>query len=79
MEIKVIGENSSNRIKLLKNINKALKNLDGHFEIILLEDKKYEDKYRVTNTPSLVINNKLVSEGKVLTDREIINYVKVLS
>lgn len=76
MDIKIIGENSSNRIKLLKNVNKAIKNLNGKFEITLLEDK---NKYGITNTPSLVINEKIVSQGKVLTDREITNYIKVLS
>ena len=77
MEIKIIGENSSNRIKLLKNVNKSVKNLKGKFEIVLLENEK--DKYGIINTPSLVINEKVVSQGKVLTEREITNYIKVLS
>ena len=79
MEIKVIGENSSNRIKLLKNIGKAVKKADDNFEIILLEEKEVKDKYRITNTPSLIINEKIISQGKVLSDREILNYIRVLS
>lgn len=76
MEIKIIGENSSNRIKLLKNIHKATKNIKGNFEISLIEKN---EKYGIGNTPILVINEKVISQGKVLTDREIINYIKVLS
>jgi len=79
MEIKVIGENSSNRMKLLKNINKAVKTYDDKVEISLLESEKEINKYGITNVPGLVIDEKLVSQGKVLTERELINYMKVLS
>lgn len=79
MVIKIIGQNSSNRIKIFKNVHKAFKNCKGNFEIVLLEDNKDEEKYGITSTPSLVINEKVVSQGKVLTDKEITNYIKVLS
>lgn len=79
MEIKVIGENSSNRMKLLKNINKAVRAYDGKGEISILEGRKEIIKYGITNVPGLVINGKLVSQGKVLTEREITNYMKLLS
>lgn len=79
MKIKIIGKNSSNRTKLLKNTNKALKKFNNGIEIMLLEEKEDENKYGITNTPSLIIDDKIVSQGKVLTDREIINYIRVLS
>lgn len=79
MEIKIIGKNSSNKTKLIKNTNRAVKNIDGNYEITILESKKIENKYGINNTPALVINEKIISQGKVLIDREITNYIKVLS
>ena len=65
MEIKVIGTNSSNRIKLIKNIKKAT---DNNIDIKLVEK---DNRYNITNTPALVINDKIISQGKVLNDKEI--------
>lgn len=79
MEIKIIGKNSSNKTKLIKNTNRATKNLEGNYEITILESKKIANKYGINNTPALVINERLISQGKVLSDIEITNYIKVLS
>ncbi len=79
MEIKIIGENSSNRMKLLKNLNKVIKKIDGNVVINLLETKKEINKYGITNYPGLVINEKIISQGKILTERELINYIRILS
>ena len=79
MEIKIVGKNSSNRNKLFKNVKKAIKEVKSHIDILLLEDKTDEIKYGVTNTPSLVIDDKVISQGRILNDREIVNYIKVLS
>ena len=73
MEIKVIGTNSSNRLKLIKNIKKAT---DNKINIQLLEK---DNKYNITNTPALIINDKLISQGKVLNEREIKKYIEVLA
>ena len=69
MEIKVIGTNSSNRLKLIKNIKKAT---DNKINIQLLEK---DNKYNITNTPALIINDKLISQGKVLNEREIKKFI----
>lgn len=73
MEIKVIGTNSSNRLKLIKNIKKAT---DNRINIQLLEK---DNKYNITNTPALIINDKLISQGKVLNEREIKKFIEVLA
>ena len=73
MEIKVIGTNSSNRLKLIKNIKKAT---DNKINIQLLEK---DNKYNITNTPALIINDKLISQGKVLNKREIKKFIEVLA
>ena len=73
MEIKVIGTNSSNRIKLIKNIKKAT---DNNIDIKLVEK---DNRYNITNTPALVINDKIISQGKVLNEREIKIFIEVLA
>ena len=73
MEIKVIGTNSSNRIKLIKNIKKATEN---NIDIKLVEK---DNRYNITNTPALVINDKIISQGKVLNEREIKKFIEVLA
>ena len=79
LEIKVLGKNSSNRMKLLKNIEKGTSNEKGNIEVTLLEDEKYLSKYGISNTPALVINDKVISQGKILTEKEIKHYLKILS
>ena len=38
MKIQIIGENSSNRMKLLKNLNKVTKNSDIDIDIVVVDD-----------------------------------------
>lgn len=78
MEIKILGKNSSNRTKLVKNIGKATQDEKSGINIEIIEDQEIINKYEVSNTPCLVINDKVISQGKILTDREIKNYIKVL-
>ena len=66
-------------MKLLKNIERGTANEKGNIEVTLLEDEKYLSKYGISNTPALVINDKVVSQGKVLTEKEINHYIKLLS
>ena len=73
MEIKVIGTNSSNRLKLIKNIKKAT---DNNIDIKLVEK---DNRYNITNTPALVINDKIISQGKILNEREIKKFIEVLA
>ena len=77
MNIKIIGFNCSNGIKLKKSISKLYNECDIDLE--LLEGDDYLNKYNIRNIPGLVINEKVVSEGKVLNDREILRIIKVLS
>lgn len=79
MKINIIGENSSNRMKLLKNLNKVTKNEDINVEINVIDDKETLSKYKNKNKPILMINEKIISNGKILTDREIRNYIKIFA
>ena len=76
MNIKIVGYNCSNGIKLKKNISKIN---EIEIDLELLEGAEYLDKYDIKNIPGLIINDKKVCEGKVLNDREILRMIKVLS
>ena len=77
VNIKVIGANCSNGMKILKNLSKVERELDMEFNIEKI-DSTYKKKYNINVIPALMIEEKIVSTGNVLTDREIKNYVKEL-
>ncbi len=70
MVIKIIGSNCSNGIKLKKMVARFADDF-ADIDIKVLDDKKDIDAYQIKNIPGLLINDQLVSEGKVLTVREI--------
>ena len=74
MKINIIGENSSNRMKLLKNLKKVTKNEDINIEINVIDDKQTLSKYKDKNKPILMINEKIISRIKLIIsmDREIL-------
>ena len=57
----IIGINFSNRIKLLNNIERRLSNEKKNIDITILEDEKYLLKYGISNTPAIVIYDKVIS------------------
>lgn len=79
MNIKIIGKNSSNRTKLIKNVGKVIESDKRKFDLELLENDDDMKKYNISNTPALIIKDKIISQGKVLSDREIKHYIKLLS
>lgn len=71
MNIKIVGSNCKNGMQLYKMASRAVEELEENIEVQKLDDKNSINKYGVKNIPGLIINNRLVSEGKVLTSREI--------
>jgi small redox-active disulfide protein 2 len=72
MKIEILGPGCSNCEKLLKNVEKAVKeqNIDG-CEIEKVTDLKKILGYGVMMTPGLVIDGKVKSVGKVLSPDDI--------
>ena len=70
--------NCSNGMKILKNLSKVERELDMEFNIEKI-DSTYKKKYNINVIPALMIENKVISTGNVLTDREIKNYIKELA
>ena len=58
-------------MKLYKMASKAIEESNQSISIEKIDDAKQFNQYGVNNAPGLVIDNKLVSQGKVLTAREI--------
>jgi len=71
IEIKIIGSNSRNGIKLKKEVKKAIEDIMGKVSFIELNDEHSKRRYGIRNIPALIIDGDIKCEGKVLTSREI--------
>ena len=71
IEIKIIGSNCSTGKRLKNMIVKVSQTL--HQNVIIEELNHAIDKknYNVSMIPALVIQDKVISQGKVLSDKEI--------
>jgi hypothetical protein len=75
MEIKIIGSNCKNGMQLYKMATRAADNVREDVKVIKEDDKSSVKKYGINNIPGLVVNEKLICQGKVLTDREISKFL----
>ena len=73
MIIKILGSGCRNCVALKENTEKALKETGMEAEIVKVTDFKDIMEYGVMSTPALVIDEKVVSFGKVLKPKEIAN------
>ena len=71
MIIKILGAGCKNCIALTENARAAVKKTGVEAEIIKVTDFKDIMTYGVMSTPALVIDEKVVSYGKVLTPQDI--------
>lgn len=76
MIIKVLGSGCKNCISLKENTEKALQETGIIAEIIKVENMKDIVSYGVMQTPALVIDEKVVSYGKVLKPGDIIKLLE---
>lgn len=75
IQLKVVGADCSNGMKILKNIGKVERELDCEMNVEKISSKEKE-KYNIRVVPTLIINDTVVSNGNVLSDREIKNIIK---
>jgi len=73
--IKILGTGCANCVTLYNTVNNVIKNLDGKFEVIKVENLQEIMDYDVINTPGLVIDNVVKSTGKVLNMEEVKEYI----
>jgi len=72
MEIKILGSGCKKCNELEENTKQALKEIGLDAKVIKVTDFKEIAKYGVMTTPALVVDEKVVSKGKVLKKDEII-------
>lgn len=76
MKIKILGSGCKKCVTLKENTEIALKETGMDADIIKVMDFKDIMAYGVMTTPALVINEKVVSFGKVLKLKEIIKILE---
>ena len=76
MEIKILGIGCKNCVNLAKNTEEALKELGMEATITKVTDMKDIAKYGIMRAPGLVIDEKVVSYGKVASTEEITELLK---
>lgn len=76
MEIKILGSGCANCINLEKNTREALAALGMEATITKVTDYQDIAAYGIMRTPGLVIDEKVVSYGKVAKPKEIIELLK---
>ena len=72
MKIKVLGPGCKNCENLADNTKAALKELGLEAEIEKVTDFAEIAGYGILSTPGLVVDDKVVSSGKVLKPKEIV-------
>lgn len=76
MIIKVLGSGCKNCVALKENTEAALKETGIDAEVVKVENMKDIVSYGVMQTPALVIDEKVVSYGKVLKSQEIVKILE---
>lgn len=76
MIIKILGAGCKDCDKLIENTKKALEETGVDADIIHIEKLAEIVAYGVMQTPSLVIDDKVVSIGKVLKTKDIVKLLK---
>lgn len=71
MIIKILGSGCKSCIALAENTKAALEEMNLKAEIVKVTDFKEIMAYGVMSTPTLVIDEKVVSVGKTLKPKEI--------
>ena len=75
MNIKVLGSGCKNCEALLKATQKAVESNDIEADIEYITDLEKIMSYGVMSMPALVVNEKVVSAGKVLKAEEVKKYL----
>ena len=74
--IKVLGPGCAKCKQLEKNVQQAVAKLTGEYKVEKIEDYQEMAKYGMLGSPGLVIDEKLISTGKVQTVEELVEILK---
>lgn len=74
--IKVLGPGCTKCKNLEKNVREAVTKLSGEYKVEKIEDFQEMAKYGLLSTPGLVVDEKLISTGKVQSVEELVVLLK---
>ena len=75
LSVKVLGSGCVNCKKLEAIARKAIAGLEVEAEVIKVTDYGEIMKYPILSTPGLVVNEKLVSSGRIPSEAEITTFL----
>ena len=75
MKIEILGPGCPNCTKLYENVQEALRVTGKDAEIVKVTDIIKITEYGIMLTPSLVVDGKVKTVGKVLTAEEIVTII----
>lgn len=75
MVIKILGTGCRNCVRLQKNVEAAVKDLGIEAEVVKETDMEKIVAYGIMSTPALVVDEQVVSAGKVLKPEEITQFI----
>ncbi len=70
MEIKVLGSGCANCKKLHENVSRAVSEMGLQADVLYITDLKEIAKSGLLRTPGLIVDNVIISYGRVLTTEE---------
>ncbi|OHW63324.1 hypothetical protein EUAN_01880 [Andreesenia angusta] len=76
MIIKVLGPGCKKCGLLLEHVNEAIEKTGVEAEVVKVEDMGEIVGYGVMSTPALVIDEKVVSTGKILMTKDIVKLIQ---
>ena len=76
MDIKIIDNNSDNGVIIRKRVLEAINDLSSKVTITILSDNKDFKKYNINKYPSIIINNNIRIEGRLITIKELNRILK---
>jgi len=71
MEIKILGTGCPNCVTLEKRVKKVVEDNAMEAEVIKVEDIVDIMSYNIMSTPGLVVDGKVISKGRVPSEKEI--------
>lgn len=76
LNIKVLGPGCANCKKLEEVVRQAVASMNVDAEVTKVTDMQQILAYDVLKTPGLVINDKLVSSGKIPTPASVVDWIR---
>lgn len=71
MEIKVLGSGCTSCHKLYEETLKAVENMGKDFDVEYITDMKVMLEYGIMTPPALMVDKKILSQGRVLKAKDI--------